>query len=408
VDLQRNIQGKITMKTTLTLISLSAILVYSTALAQTDPDARFKSLDKNGDGKLSREEIGRRAAKRFDALDRNKDGFITIDEMPRGRGDAPATLTAAQFETKLNVRYADVPSGVDANLLSLDICAPKDAKNLPVMIYIHGGGWHTGDKSSVGAKPGYFTSRGFVFVSLNYRLVPGVDILTQLQDSANAIGWVKQHIAKHGGDPSQLHLIGHSAGAHHVAILATNERFLQRAGVVLADVKSVVELDTQALNVPRMMRETRERVAPGRAESDTSLYGQAFGKDERIWEEVSPCHHVAKGKGIPAFFLVVANEREQKLAQAAAFQKALQAAGVRCEFVEAPQHDHGSLNRAIGDPADKVTQAMEKFHDVALGVKTFATAKQHEIASGISAASAKPATAAPAPPAPPRRFTKQP
>jgi acetyl esterase/lipase len=251
----------------------------------------------------------------------------------------------------MDIRYAEVPPGVDANHLSLDVYAPKDAKNLPVMIYIHGGGWRTGDKKAVGSKPAYFTERGYVFVSLNYRLVPAVDILTQLRDSANGIGWVKKNIAQHGGDRTRLHLIGHSAGAHHVAILGTNERFLQEAGVALGDLKSVVELDTQALDVPELMRG-----------SDNALYLQAFGKDPEIWKQVSPRDNVAKDKGIPPFFLVVANERGPKLAQAAAFQKTLQAAGVRCEFVEAPQHDHGSLNRAIGDKSDKVTQAMEAFH----------------------------------------------
>lgn len=269
-----------------------------------------------------------------------------------------ADNAAPAIVTKMDIRYAEVPADVDAKLLSLDVYAPKDAKNLPVMIYIHGGGWHTGDKSGVGLKPAYFTGRGFVFVSLNYRLVPAVDILTQLQDSANAIGWVKKNIAGHGGDPARLHLIGHSAGAHHVAIQATNEGFLKKAGVALADLKSVVELDTQALDVPELM-----------GAKDNELYLQAFGKNAAVWKQVSPLHHVAKDKSIPPFFLVVADNRKQKLDQAQAFQKALQTAGVRCEFVEAPQHDHGSLNRAIGDKADKVTQAMEKFHDSVLGAK---------------------------------------
>jgi acetyl esterase/lipase len=327
--------------------------------AENPPDARFQRFDKNSDGKISREEAkGTAAEQRFNALDQNKDGFLTPGEMPRGRGVADSSVsgTSTALATKMDICYAEVPTGVDANHLSLDVYAPPGARELPVMIYIHGGGWRTGDKKAVGSKPAYFTERGYVFVSLNYRLVPAVDILTQLLDSANAIGWVKRNIAQHGGDPARLHLIGHSAGAHHVAILATNERILQKAGVALGDLKSVVELDTQALDVPELMRG-----------SDNALYLQAFGKDPAVWPQVSPRDNVAKDKGIPPFFLVVANERGPKLAQAAAFQKTLQAAGVRCEFVEAPQHDHGSLNRAIGDKSDKVTQAMEKFHDAILG-----------------------------------------
>jgi acetyl esterase/lipase len=333
-------------------VPLLCLLSASVAFAQSTAE-RFAKLDKNGDGKVSRQEAaGTALERRFDAIDRNKDGFLTPEEAPRGRraAEATAAVDAAGIVTTTDIRYAAVPPGVDPSDLSLDIHAPKNAVKLPVMIYIHGGGWRTGDKKAVGTKPAYFTERGYIFVSLNYRLVPAVDICTQLQDSANAIGWVKKNIAEHGGDPTRLHLIGHSAGAHHVAILATNERFVQKAGVALADLKSVVELDTQALDVPELMRG-----------SDNALYLQAFGKDPEVWKQVSPRDHVAKEKGIPPFFLVVANERGPKLAQAAAFQKDLQAARVRCEFVEAPQHDHGSLNRAIGEKDDKVTQAMEAF-----------------------------------------------
>ena len=58
----------------------------------------------------------------------------------------------------------------------LDIHAPDDAKNLPVVFWIHGGGWQTGDKTDVQIKPRVFTERGFVFVSTNYRLLPDVEM----------------------------------------------------------------------------------------------------------------------------------------------------------------------------------------------------------------------------------------
>ena len=255
---------------------------------------RFQRFDRNGDGKITADELDMPVV--FKAADKNGDGFVTPDEFVgylqqrqgerRGktaRRRAPVPATAAEdLRVKRDIRYRET-SGVEPNLQSLDIYAPKDAKNLPVMIYIHGGGWQRGDKAAVGSKPAYFCSRDWVFVSLNYRFVPAVDLLTQLQDSADAIAWVHTHIADHGGDPQQLHLMGHSAGAHHVAILATNERFLKAAGKELSILKSVVELDTQALDVPGMMNGSKN-----------ATYVQAFGKDERLWREVSPLHHVAR------------------------------------------------------------------------------------------------------------------
>jgi acetyl esterase/lipase len=184
------------MKTTfrLTVGSLLAILLSCSwtfpALAQeTAAPAAFKRLDKNKDGMISREEA-KGIGHRFDTLDKNRDGCLTPEETPRGRGttESPAAGDAVGIVTKMDIRYAEVPPGVDANHLSLDVYAPEDARDAPVMIYIHGGGWRTGDKKAVGAKPAYFTERGYVFVSMNYRLVPAVDILTQHQDSATAIG----------------------------------------------------------------------------------------------------------------------------------------------------------------------------------------------------------------------------
>ena len=94
----------------------------------------------------------------------------------------------------------------------LDVYSPAGAKGLPVVFWIHGGGWQTGDKSSVQVKPRAFVDKGFVFVSTNYRLLPDVDMGTIVRDVAKSIRWVHEHIAEYGGDPERLFVMGHSAG----------------------------------------------------------------------------------------------------------------------------------------------------------------------------------------------------
>src|SRR5262245_7447244 len=113
----------------------------------------------------------------------------------------------------------DIPYGDKAERQVLDVYAPKGAKDLPVVFWIHGGGWQTGDKKEVQIKPQAFNDKGFVFISTNYRLLPAVDMGTLIRDVAKAVRWVHDHIPEHGGDPKRLFVMGHSAGAQLAALI---------------------------------------------------------------------------------------------------------------------------------------------------------------------------------------------
>src|SRR5438874_8240868 len=109
---------------------------------------------------------------------------------------AIALLSEARAEdVKRNIPYADPAH----ERQKLDVYSPPNAKNLPVVFWIHGGGWQAGDKSDVKLKPQIFVDKGFVFVSINYRMLPKVDMGTLTRDVAKAAGWVNEHIAEHGG-----------------------------------------------------------------------------------------------------------------------------------------------------------------------------------------------------------------
>src|SRR5262245_26322931 len=102
-------------------------------------------------------------------------------------------------EAKKNIAYGR--EGHERQVL--DVYAPRDAKNLPVVFWIHGGGWQQGDKNGVQLKPQAFVDKGFVFVSTNYRLLPDVDMGTITRDLAKSIRWTHEHIAQYGGDPNR-------------------------------------------------------------------------------------------------------------------------------------------------------------------------------------------------------------
>src|SRR4051812_12949194 len=133
-----------------------------------------------------------------------------------------AVITNAQ-DVQSNIRYAT--DGHERHVL--DVYSPKGAKNLPVVFWIHGGGWQAGDKTSVQQKPQAFVEHGFVFVSTNYRLLPEVDMGTIIRDIAKSMHWVHDHISEYGGDPKRLLVMGHSAGAQLAAIISIDERYLK-------------------------------------------------------------------------------------------------------------------------------------------------------------------------------------
>src|SRR5881296_1124686 len=103
-------------------------------------------------------------------------------------------------EVKRNIPY--VEKGHERQVL--DVYSSPNAKNLPVVFWIHGGGWQAGDKASVQLKPKAFVEKGFVFVSTGYRLLPNVEMIDLFRDIAKSVHWVHDHIAQYGGDPNRI------------------------------------------------------------------------------------------------------------------------------------------------------------------------------------------------------------
>jgi acetyl esterase/lipase len=137
----------------------------------------------------------------------------------------------------------------------LDIYTPERASDthLPVLFWIHGGGWQVGDKSDVALKPKVFTERGFVFVSTNYRLLPDVEMDALIRDVAKSLAWVHRNIADYGGDPQQIFVGGHSAGAQLAALICIDDRYLKEQGVPFGVLKGCVPVDGDTYDIPKII-----------------------------------------------------------------------------------------------------------------------------------------------------------
>ncbi|WP_242181943.1 alpha/beta hydrolase [Sphingomonas sp. CARO-RG-8B-R24-01] len=127
---------------------------------------------------------------------------------------------------------------------TLDVWRPvASAKRpRPVIIFWYGGGWVKGDRAAYAFAARAFAKAGFIVVVPDYRKVPAIRFPAMLQDGAQAVRWTRDHVATFGGDPRQVALSGHSAGAYTVAMLALDQRWLRAEGVDPRIVRAAVPL----------------------------------------------------------------------------------------------------------------------------------------------------------------------
>lgn len=187
--------------------------------------------------------------------------------------------------------------------------------------------------------------RGLVFVSINYRLLPEADVGQQARDVAAALAAAQQRAATWGADGGRVVLMGHSAGAHLVALLNARPALAQREGAI--PWLGAVVLDSAVLNVPAFMAAPHYR-----------LYDPAFGTDPATWAALSPYDQLAPGA--PPFLLVCSTQRpDRPCVQAEAMARHVRAQGGRAEVL--PQAlSHADVNGTLGLESD-YTRAVEAF-----------------------------------------------
>jgi acetyl esterase/lipase len=248
----------------------------------------------------------------------------------------------------------------------LDVYRPTEGKNLPVVIWIHGGGWRAGDKTEVASKPLAFTQKGFVFVAVNYRFVPNVAMDTIPRDIAKAVRWVHDHAAERGGDPNRMFLMGHSAGAQLAALVCTDDRYLKAEGLSPAILKGCVPVDGDTYDVPLQVATSAARYQSLGQPNPKFGYAEKFGPPDRQ-RDLSAVRHIAPNKGIPPFLILHVAEHTDTTAQAHRLWSELREAGVPAKVFGAAATDHVRLDRDLGAPGDLTTAELFAFVEALLG-----------------------------------------
>jgi acetyl esterase/lipase len=159
-----------------------------------------------------------------------------------GAANAPNAFAGVQ-------RHRDLSYGEGARN-RLDLYVPQKASNRPVVIFWYGGSWVKGSKAQYSFVGTTLAEHGIVAVLPDYRLYPQVSFPAFDVDGARAVAWVEQHAREYGGDPSNIVLMGHSAGGHTAAFLALNHAFLRKYGADPECISGLVGLSGTYVLVP--------------------------------------------------------------------------------------------------------------------------------------------------------------
>ncbi len=280
-----------------------------------------------------------------------------------GSAAAPEAERLFEVETVRDVAYGD---GSDADRIKhkLDLYLPKGAKDYPVMLFIHGGGWRHGDKKMYAGLAQGYAKHGIGTVVVNYRLSPGVKHPAHVQDVAKAFAWTHRNIARYGGRPDRLFLCGHSSGGHLAALLATNPKYLEAERLAIGNIRGVIAVSgvymipfgdapyyAEQLGYAIAFRgayplapftvEGRVTINPFRQPiSADLLIRRAFGEDDPIArKDASPLLHI-NGAHPPFLVMYAENDFERCAEMSELFGTALKKCNCKVCTMELADRDH--------------------------------------------------------------------
>ena len=184
----------------------------------------------------------------------------------------------------------------------LDVYSPKEtapnAAGYPVVLFIHGGSWTSGNKNIYTFIGRRLAKQGVVAVLINYRLAPAVHVPEQAADCARALAWTVANIKQHGGDPARVFVMGHSACGGLAALLATDDALLARHGLPQNPVRGAIMDDPAGLDMYSYLKEMKY--------AGDQEYLVPFGSDPVVWKAQSAIYKIRPG--IPPFLFYIGGE----------------------------------------------------------------------------------------------------
>ncbi|MEO0642264.1 MAG: alpha/beta hydrolase [Pseudomonadota bacterium] len=266
-------------------------------------------------------------------------------EQRQGTPSAEAAAFQQRAKPTRTILYGNEPRQ------QIDVYEPEGAvDDLPLVLFVHGGGWRMGDHKRVQAKPAYFGGKDIYFASTGYRVLPEAPVEEQAKDVGLAVQALVGQASSIGFDAERIVIMGHSAGAHLAALVATDPQY---AGTAFDAIKGVVLLDGAGYDIPKHMAEAQQQ--------NRLVYEEAFGIDPARQEALSPVTYIG-GPDAPNWLALYVDTRPPAKAQAELMVGALNEAGQSAKAVAISGTDHGGMNRELGTETGAAqTQAVDAF-----------------------------------------------
>jgi acetyl esterase/lipase len=281
-------------------------------------------------------------------------------------GDVPVKI-GGNYEVRA---IADVAYGekftVPPLKNSLDIYLPKDAKDFPIVFFVHGGGWTIGDKWPYFTLGHLLAKNGIGAVMINYRLSPAVKHPAHVKDVAKALDWTFRNAEKFGARPDRVFLAGHSAGAHLISLLATDESYLKEYDRSPRDIRGVIGISGVYTFEGEWLDKDMLRGWdwPGRRWRTGIAWvitQTVLGPDAHILADASPIRHTT-GKEPPFLLAYGAEDLAGCEKMAKEFSQRLREKKVEVKTLRVPMRSHASIIAlAMVNEADPVTQSILEF-----------------------------------------------
>ena len=246
------------------------------------------------------------------------------------------------IDTHTNLTYY-AGEGADKYRHRLDLYVPRGKRDVPVMMFVHGGGFTVGIKDQYAFVGQVFASYGIATAVISYRLSPKTSYPGHVQDVARAFAWLRAHAREYGGTADKIFIAGHSAGATLVAMVGSDPAYLHEVGESLDHIAGVIPI-SGSFTQPRRSAMFQTFPAP----------------DPDVVRNASAINHVA-GPHPPFLILYGDMDLPRTGEDAQQMAKALKDAGSTADVHEIGGHAHMDMITGVTNPSDQALRFMLAF-----------------------------------------------